>query len=65
MLSIVRKHAHCSHRRGKDDRDNETVQSESLAENEDKDHTNVNIFLSVGSDTSVTDHSNGKTGRKV
>ena len=45
-----------------DDGNNQTVETNSLSENEDKDHTNEDaISLGVGSDTSVTGDTNSKT----
>jgi hypothetical protein len=45
---------------GQDNGNNQSVETESLAENENKDNTNIDIFLSVGTDTSVTSNTEGK-----
>lgn len=43
-----------------------TVQSQSLSENEDENHTSEEErLLSVGADTSVTDNTNGHTGSQT
>jgi len=48
---------------GHDDGNNEAIKSNSLSENEDKDHTNIDsISLGIGSNTSITGNTNGKTG---
>ena len=45
-----------------DDGDNKSVKTNSLSENEDKDHSYEDIIsLGIGSDTSVTSNTNGKT----
>jgi len=47
---------------GEDDGDDESVESESLSENEDQDHSDKDIFLSVCAHTCVTDDADGETG---
>ena len=48
---------------GNDETDNETVKSKRFRENEDKNHTDVELgLLGVGADTGVTDDANGETG---
>ena len=44
----------------KNDGNNESVKTESFSEDQDKDHTNEDVFLGVGADTSVTDNTNGE-----
>merc|ERR1712146_236330 len=47
---------------GEDKGNNETVQTESLGEDENKDNTDEQLWLaSVRSDTSITDNANGNT----
>ena len=46
----------------KDNGDDETVEAESFGENKDENHSDVDIFLSVGSDTCVSNNSDSKTG---
>jgi hypothetical protein len=46
-----------------DNGDDQTVQTKSLGENEDKDHGDVKLgLLTVRTDTGVTDDANGKAG---
>lgn len=45
-----------------DDGDDEAVEAKSFGENEDEDHSDVNVFLGVGADTSITDNTNAETG---
>jgi len=48
-----------------EDGNNESVKTNSLGENEDKDHSDEDtITLSEGSDTSVTSNTNSKSGGK-
>jgi len=47
---------------GQNDRDNQTVQTESLSENENEDHTDVDVLLGVGTDTGITSDTDGETG---
>ena len=48
---------------GNNETDNETVKSKRFRENEDKNHTDVELgLLGVGADTGVTDDANGETG---
>merc|ERR1719231_163893 len=50
----------------KDERNNETIQTESLSENEDEDNTDEELWLaSVGADTGVTDDADSNTGREA
>ena len=45
---------------------NESVQSKSLGENEDKNHSNEKLFLLTDCpDTSISDNSNGHSGGKT
>jgi len=44
-----------------DDGDDEAVEAKSFGENEDEDHSDVDVFLGVGADTSITDNSNAET----
>ena len=45
-----------------DDGNDESVQTNSLGENEDKDHTYEDVIsLGIGSDTGITGNTNGKT----
>ena len=51
---------------GQDETNDKTVQSQSLSENEDENHTSEEEgLLSVGADTSVTDDTNGHTGSQT
>ena len=43
------------------DRNNQTVQTESLSENEDQDHAHVDVLLGVCAHASVTSDADGKT----
>jgi hypothetical protein len=47
---------------GENDWDNQTVETESLSENEDQNHTDVDILLGVGTDTGITGDTDGETG---
>ena len=48
---------------GNNETDNETVKTQGFRENENKNHTDVELgLLSVGADTGVTDNANGETG---
>ena len=47
---------------GENDGNNQTVETESLSENEDEDHTNVDVFLGVSTNTSVTGNTDSETG---
>ena len=48
-----------------DDGNDESVQTNSLGENEDKDHTYEDVIsLGIGSDTGITGNTNGKTSSK-
>ena len=44
----------------KNDSNDEAVKTESLSEDQDKDHTNEDVFLSIGTDTSITDNTNSE-----
>jgi len=46
---------------GEDDGDDKSVESESLSENEDQDHSDEDIFLGVCAHTSVTNDTDGET----
>lgn len=46
---------------GEDNSDDEAVEAKSFGENKDEDHSDVDVFLGVGADTSVTDDSNAKS----
>ena len=51
---------------GQNETNDKTVQSQSLSENEDENHTSEEEgLLSVGADTSVTDNTNGHTGSQT
>merc|ERR1711976_440152 len=51
---------------GEDKGNNETIQTQSLGEDKDKDDTNEQLGLvSVRSDTSITDDANGNTSRET
>lgn len=47
---------------GEDNGDNESIETESLTENEDQDDSNEDILLGGSSDTSVTSHTDSETG---
>lgn len=49
---------------GEDDSHNQSVKTESLAENEDEDHTDEDIFLGSCANTGITCNTNGQTGSK-
>lgn len=49
---------------GEHNGDDETVETESFTENEDQDHTDVDVLLGVGTHTSVTDDADGETSGK-
>ena len=44
------------------DGDNQTVQTKSLSEDENKDDSDVDVLLSIGTDTSITSDTNAETG---
>ena len=46
---------------GQNDRDNQTVQTEGFGENQDQDHTDVDVLLSVGAHTGIASHADGET----
>ena len=47
---------------GEDNGDNESIQTESLSEDQDKDHTNEDLaLLGICSDSCVSDDTNSKT----
>ena len=46
---------------GENDGDNQTVQTESLSENEDENHTDVDVLLGVSTDTGVTGNTDSET----
>lgn len=51
---------------GQNETNDETVQSQSLSENEDENHTSEEKgLLSVGADSSVSDDTNGHTGSET
>lgn len=47
---------------GENDWNNQTVETKSLSENEDEDHTNIDVLLGVSTDTSVTGNTDSETG---
>ena len=47
---------------GKDNGDNKTVESKSLTENEDENHTDVNVLLGVGAHTGITSDTEAESG---
>ena len=47
---------------GEDNGHNQSVETERLSENENEDHSNVDVFLGVGAHTGITDNSNAKAG---
>ena len=49
---------------GQNDSHNQTVETKSLAENEDQNDTDVNVFLCVSAHTRITSHANAQTGSK-
>ena len=46
---------------GQNDRDNQTVQTQGLGENQNQDHTDVNVLLSVGAHTGIASHADSET----
>ena len=47
---------------GQNDGDNQTIQTEGLSEDENKNNSDVDVLLSVGTDTSVTSNTDAETG---
>lgn len=47
---------------GEDDSYNQSVKAESLSENKDENHSDVDVLLGVGAYTSITDNSNAESG---
>ena len=47
---------------GKDDGNDKAVETKGFSEDQDKDHTNEDVFLGVGTHTSITDDTDGETG---
>ena len=45
-----------------DDGDNQSVETESLSENKDENHADVDVLLGVGAYTSITYNTNAETG---
>jgi len=46
---------------GQDDSHDKAIKSQSLGENQDEDHADIDVFLSVCAYTGVTDNSNAKS----
>ena len=44
-----------------DNSDDEAVEAKSFGENKDEDHSDVDVFLGVGTDTGVTDNTNAES----
>jgi len=49
---------------GKDNSDNKSVETKSLTENKDKNHTDVDVLLGVSADTGITSDTKAESGSK-